>query len=96
MRHTIIRQRSKAHLIVETLGALAGVVLLLALGDVVIVLSLALAAAVLMTAWWIRRNPGRRARSRDVALASVSHLPASHWEPTKARTHTPWRRRNAA
>lgn len=93
MRQTIIRQRPDARLpIAETLWVIAGSVLLLALGDVVIVVALALAVATIATVWWIRRTAGRRALRDDVALAAVSHLPAGH----RGRAHTPWPRRSAA
>lgn len=93
MRQTINRQRPDARLpIAETLWIIAGSVLLLALGDVVILVALALAAAAIATAWWIRRAAGHRALRDDVALAAVSHLPAGHRGPA----HTPWPRRSAA
>ena len=93
MRHTNIRKRSDARYpIADTLWAIAGVILLLALGDVVIVLALALAAAALVTTWWIRHNFAYRARSSDVALASVSHLPAI----SCMSVHSSWHRHNAA
>lgn len=97
MRQTTIRQRSDARLpIAETLWVIAGTVLLLALGDVVILVALALAAAAVATAWWIRRTAGRRALRDDVALAAVSHLPAGHREPKIPSAQAPWHRRSAA
>lgn len=78
------------------LWAVAGVVLLLALGDVVIVLALALAAAAEATAWWLHHYAGHCARNCDVALASVFHLRAGHREPKQAFAYTLWHRHNAA
>ncbi|OBI35035.1 hypothetical protein [Mycobacterium colombiense] len=97
MRQIIIRQRSDARFpIAETLWVIAGTILLLALGDVVIVLTLALAAAAIAAAWWIRRTAGRRALRSEVALASVSHLPTGNREPTAASARAPWHRHRAA
>lgn len=97
MRQTIIRQRSSAgYRIAETLWIIAGFILLLALGDVVIVLALALAAVVATATWWIRRNAGQRAQSGDARLASVTHLPTSQRGPKRASAHRPWHRDSAA
>lgn len=97
MRQTIIRQRPDARFpIASTLWGTAGIILLLALGDVVIVLGLALAAGAIATAWWMRRTAGRRVRSSEVGLASVSHLTTEHREPQKASVLAPWHRHNAA
>lgn len=97
MRQTNICKRSDGRYpVAKTLGAIVGVIVLLALGDVFIVLALALAAAVPVAAWWIRHNARRRTRSGDVALASISHLPASHCGSKKASAHTPWHRHDAA
>jgi hypothetical protein len=82
--------------IAETLWLIAGFVLLLALGDVVIVAALALAVLGMAGAWWIRRNAARRARGGDVALASVSFLSAGRRELSKASAHAPWHRHSAA
>ncbi|OBB86293.1 hypothetical protein A5760_06180 [Mycobacterium colombiense] len=97
MRQTIIRQRSDARFpIAETLWVIAGTILLLALGDVVIVLALALAAVALTAAWWIRRTAGRRALGSEVTLASVSRLPTGSRAPKKASAQALWHRHSAA
>ncbi|OBH53131.1 hypothetical protein A5685_14355 [Mycobacterium colombiense] len=97
MRQTIIRQRSAAPFpIAETLWVIAGTILLLALGDVVIVSALVLGAAAIAAAWWIRRTAGGRTLGSEVTLASVSHLPTGHREPKKASAHAPWHRHSAA
>jgi hypothetical protein len=94
---TIIGKRSDARYpVAGILWAVAGVVLLLALGDVVIVLALALAAAAEATAWWLHHYAGHCARNCDVALASVFHLRAGHREPKQAFAYTLWHRHNAA
>lgn len=86
MRQTIIRQGPDAHFpIAETLWVIASTVLLLAIGDVLIVLVLALTATALAVA--------RRAPSGEVTLASVSHLPTRNREPKAA---SPWHRHRAA
>lgn len=82
--------------IAETLWLIAGFILLLALGDVVIVAVLTLAVVGMAAAWWIRHNAVRRARGGDVALASVSHLSAGHRELRNASAHAPWHRHSAA
>lgn len=84
------------HPIAETLWLIAGLILLLALGDVVIVAALALAAVAIAAAWWIRHSAVRRARGGDVGLASVSHLSAGRREVRKASVPAPWHRHSAA
>ncbi|OSC28374.1 hypothetical protein B8W69_11200 [Mycobacterium vulneris] len=97
MRQTIIRQRPDARFpIAETLGVIAGIILLVALGDVVIVLALALAVAAIAAASWIRRMALRRALSSEVTLTSVSHLPTGNRAPKKGSAHAPWHRYSAA
>lgn len=97
MRPTTIRQRPDARLpIASTLWVIAGIILLLALGDVVIVWGLALAAGAIATAWWMRRNAEHRVRSSEVGLAPVSHLTTEHREPQNASALAPWHRHNAA
>ncbi|OBK38020.1 hypothetical protein A5659_15310 [Mycobacterium sp. 1165196.3] len=80
--------------IAETLWIIAGTILLLAFGDVVIVLALAVGFVGMTAAWWIHRDA--RPRSGDEALASVSHLPADARDLTMASAHAPWHRRRAA
>ncbi len=97
MRQTIIRQRPDVRFpIAETLWVIVGTVLLLAVGDVVIVAGLALAATAIATAWWMRRNVEHRALRNDVALVPVSRLPAIGREPKPASAHALWRRHSAA
>lgn len=97
MRQTTIRQRPDARFpIASTLWGIAGIILLVALGDVVIVLGLALAAGAIATAWWVRRTAGRRVLRNHVALAPVSRLPAIDGEPKTASAHALWHRHSAA
>lgn len=98
MRQIITSERLGARYpIAESLWVIAGFIVLLALGDIVIVLALALAAVATTAAWWIRRNAGRRPpHSGDLALASVFHLPTSHREPKTTSAHGPWPRNSAA
>ena len=97
MWQTMIRKHSDGRYpVAGALWAVAGVILLLALGDVVIVLAFALAAAAPATAWWIRRNVEHRARNPGEALASISRLPTGQREPKSASAHPPWNRHDAA
>jgi hypothetical protein len=97
MRQILASERSGVRYpIAETLWLTAGFIVLLALGDVVIVATLALAGVAMTAAWWIRRNAVRRAPRRHVAVASVSHLSADPRGLTTAPTHAPWHRHSAA
>ncbi|MDM4143074.1 MULTISPECIES: hypothetical protein [Mycobacterium] len=94
MRQTLSGERSGVrYLIAKTLWLTAGFIVLLALGDVVIVATLALTGVAMTAAWWIRRTAARRTRIGDAALAPVSQLPAS---ARAAAACGPWDRHNAA
>jgi hypothetical protein len=58
----------------EAVWVLAGFIMLLAFGDVLIVLLLAVAAAAMATVWWIYRNVEHPAESGDDDLAPVTRL----------------------
>jgi hypothetical protein len=58
----------------ETVWALAGFLMLLAFGDILIVALLAVAAAALLTAWWVHRNVEHGAQGGDDDLAPVTRL----------------------
>lgn len=58
----------------ETFWVLAGFFMLLAFGDVLVVLLLAVAAAGMATAWWISRNVEHPAESGADDLAPVTRL----------------------
>jgi predicted PurR-regulated permease PerM len=57
--------------IAEALWILAGIVLLLAVGDALTVLLLAVAVVGMATAWWIHRRVEHRVGSKDHAMAIV-------------------------
>lgn len=97
MRQIIPSQRPDArHAIAESLWLIASFVVLLALGDVVIVATLAIAVVAITAGWWIRRSAARRARRGDAALAPVSQLPASPCPTPRAAACGPWHRHRAA
>lgn len=97
MRRTITSEHARTHNpIAQTLWIGAGIALLLALGDVVLVVALASVAAGMTAARWIRRGAGHRVRSGDVALAAVSRLPTIHRESIRTPAHAPWHRHSAA
>lgn len=80
--------------VAEALWILAGIILLLAFGDVVILLAVAVAIAGMATAWWAHRTVEHPAQRKDAAVASVTHLrPASTGQRdlTKFAAHAPWR-----
>lgn len=58
----------------EVVWILAGILMLLTFGDVLIVLLLAVAAAAMATVWWISRNVEHPAESVDDDLAPVTRL----------------------
>lgn len=80
--------------IAEALWLLAGAVLLLAFGDEVILVGLALAVAAMAAIWWIHRHVERRAHGGDVRLAAVTVLGRDRADP--AAGHTLWRGPRAA
>ncbi|OBG72821.1 MULTISPECIES: hypothetical protein [unclassified Mycobacterium] len=81
--------------IAEALWVLAGIVVLLAFGDAVLLVVLASAIAALAAIWWIHRDVERRARRGDAALAPVTALPRRRVGPS-ATAHGRWRGPRAA
>lgn len=59
----------------EAVWIVAGIIMLMAFGDVVIVLALVIAAAVTAT-WWIHRKAEHRVERDDAMLAPVRQLHA--------------------
>jgi ABC-type bacteriocin/lantibiotic exporter with double-glycine peptidase domain len=85
--------------VAETLWILAGIILLLAFGDVLILLALAVAVVAMATVWWAHRTVEHRAQRTDAEVASVTHLrPAStgHRDLKAFTAHAPWRGRSVA
>jgi uncharacterized membrane protein len=58
----------------EAVWVLAGIIMLMAFGDALIVLLVVLAAAAMGVTWWIYRNVERGAEGDDAALAPVTQL----------------------
>ena len=72
MQQTAIAGRHESHYpIAETLWVLAGIIVLLAFGDVVALLAVALAIAAMAAAWWIHRRSAHRVGSHGHAAAVI-------------------------
>jgi hypothetical protein len=84
----------RGHPIGEAIWIVAGIVVLMAFGDELVMLALGLAIAAMATAWWIHHRVGRQAQAADAELAPVTHLPQRH--VIKASGHTSSRRPSAA
>jgi len=85
--------------VAEALWILAGIILLLAFGDILILLGLAVAIVALATVWWAHRTVEHRAPRSDVEVASVTHLrPAStgHRDLKRFTAHALWHGRSVA
>jgi ABC-type bacteriocin/lantibiotic exporter with double-glycine peptidase domain len=107
---TITAQREAHHSLAEelwawraeTLWIVAGIVLLLAFGDALVLLVLAFAIVAITTAWWTYRKVAARTERvarNDAQLASVSQLRpafASQRDLKKTSAHAPWRGPSAA
>jgi hypothetical protein len=78
----------------EAIWILAGIVVLMAFGDELVLLSLALAIAAMTATWWIRHRAGRRAQTTDPDLAPVTHL--GQRGVIKASAHKSFRHPSAA
>lgn len=84
----------RAHPLGEAIWILAGIVVLMAFGDELVVLSLASAITAMTATWWIHRRVGRRAHTTEADLAPVTHL--GRRDVIKASAHASTRRPNAA
>ncbi len=83
----------------EAVWIAAGIIMLLAFGDALVLLALALAIAAMTTAWWTYRKVQQRELASDAGLAPVTRLrPASaiRREPKSAPAQAPWRGPSAA
>ena len=77
----------------------AGIIMVLAFGDVLVLLALALAIAAMTTAWWTYRKAQRGGPSNSAGLASVTQLrPASTGlrDLKKTSAPAPWHGPSAA
>jgi len=61
----------KHHPIGEAVWVLAGIIVLMAFGDVVTLLALAFVIAAMTTAWWTYRQSARRAARSDAEMTPV-------------------------
>jgi hypothetical protein len=108
---TIAGHQGTHHSIAESLWSwraeapwiLAGIILMLALGDVLVLLALVFAIVTLTAAWWTAwstyRTVEHRVERDDAELAPVAHLrPASTSRRNLKMTsvHAPWRGPSAA
>jgi peptidoglycan/LPS O-acetylase OafA/YrhL len=85
--------------VAEALWILTGSILLLAFGDILIMLALTVAIVAIAAAWWAHRTVEHRAQRNDAEVASVTHLrPAStgHRDLKRFTAHAPWRGRSVA
>jgi hypothetical protein len=100
MRHnTITEHHESSYPIAEALWVLAGIILLLALGDILILLALTVAIVAMATVWWAHRTVEHRAQGNGAEVASVTHLrPAStgHRDLKRFTAHAPWRGHSVA
>jgi hypothetical protein len=97
MRNTTISGNHPA--IGEAVWIAAGLIVLIAFGDALIVLGLALAIALMTMAWWTYRQVEHRGELNDAQMAPVTHLrPASNGqrELNKTSAHALWRGPRAA
>ena len=82
----------------EAVWTMAGIIMLLAFGDALVLLALGLAIATMATAWWTYRRV-QRGGQRSTDLASVTTLrPASTVQRDLKNTsgQAPWRGPSAA
>ena len=82
------------HPIGEAIWIVAGIIVLMAFGDELVLLALALAIAAMATAWWIRHRVGRRAQTSGAELAAVTQLRQRN--VTRASAHASSRHPSAA
>jgi Flp pilus assembly protein TadB len=82
--------------VAETLWVLAGIILILAYGDALIVLALAFAIAMITTGWWVRHKVARRAQRNDAQLASLTHLRPAFASRREASARASWHGPHAA
>ena len=97
MRNTTISGHHPA--IGEAVWIAAGLIVLIAFGDALIVLALAVAIGFMTMAWWSYRQVEHRGERSDPRLAPVTHLrPAlsAQRELNKTSAHALWRGPSAA
>jgi hypothetical protein len=83
----------------EAVWISAGIIMVLAFGDVLVLLALALAIAAMTTAWWTYRKAQRGGQSNSAGLASVTQLRAASIglpDLKKTSAPAPWHGPSAA
>ncbi|SPM39835.1 hypothetical protein MNAB215_2028 [Mycobacterium numidiamassiliense] len=71
----------------EVVWIAAGIIMLMAFGDALVVLALAFAIAAMAGIWWVNHAASQRAQRNDAQLAPVTQLRArlTHHTPADAR-----------
>jgi hypothetical protein len=94
MQHTITGgRRQPHHLVGEAVWIIAGIVVMLAFGDALVLLALAVAIVTMTSAWWTYRKVEHRVQRDDAELASVTPLRpalAGQRGPKQASQHVSW------
>lgn len=96
---TINGHHDAHHPIAEAFWILVGITLLLAFGDVLVILALTAAIVAMAPVWWIHRKAEHGVKIDRAALAPVTQLrPASNGqrEPKTTAPQAPWRGPSAA
>jgi cbb3-type cytochrome oxidase subunit 3 len=97
MRHTTISgHHGSQHTVAAAFWILAGIIVVIALGDALTLL--AVAFAIVTTVWWIYRNVEHRAERNHAKMAPVTHLrPAltGQRDLKKTSAQASWRRPRA-
>jgi uncharacterized membrane protein len=98
MRHTTISgHHGSHHTVVAAFWILAGIIVVIAFGDALTLLAVALAIAT--TVWWIYREVEHRVERNDAKMVPVTQLrPAltGQRDLKKTSAHASWRGRSAA
>ena len=73
----------------EAVWIVMGIIVVMAFGDVLVVLALAVAIAAMAAAWWLHHVTGQRVQRTDAQLASVTELRGGpmHQTPADVRGH---------
>ena len=100
MRQTNSNGYNDSHFpIGEAVWVSAGIILVLAFGDVLVLLALAAAIAAITTAWWTYRKAQRGGQRNGAGLASVTQLRSASTgqrDLKKTSAQAPWRGHSAA
>jgi hypothetical protein len=85
------------HTVATALWIFAGIIAVIAFGDVLALTAVAL--AIVTTAWWIHRELERRVETEEAEVAAVTHLRPTligQRDLKDTSAHTTWRGRRAA